>query len=170
MRIAALLALLVCGVEAAFAATASDAAFAPLWVYNGSWQITKKEAAPGAKPEELTNQCSAIGKYFVCQQSVNRTAVALWIATEAGSRGHYHTQSVRPDGIAGGRGDLEISGDRWVFTSVWNQGGGKLTYNRTTNIFTGKNRIHFEQAESTNNRDWTVKSSGDEVRVGRAGR
>jgi hypothetical protein len=170
MRVAGLIALFFCGVEAGFGASASDAAFAPLWAYNGSWQITKKEAPPGAKPEELTNQCSAIGKYFVCQQSVNGTAVALWIATEAGAPGHYHTQSVRPDGIAGGRGDLEISGDRWVFTSVWNQGGGKLTYNRTTNIFTGKNKIHFEQAESTNNRDWTVKSSGEEVRVARAGR
>jgi hypothetical protein len=170
MRIAALLALLVCGVGPGFAARTPDAAFAPLWVYNGSWQITKKEAPPGAKPEELTNQCSAIGKYFVCQQSVNGTAVALWIVTAADTAGHYHTQSVRPDGIAGGRGDLEISGDRWVLTSVWNQGGGKLTYNRTTNIFTGKNKIHFEQAESTNNRNWTVKSSGDEVRVGRVTR
>jgi hypothetical protein len=169
MRFAAIVVFLVCGAAAGLAAAASDAAFAPLWAYSGSWQITKSGAAPGAKPEELTNQCSAIGKYFVCQQSVNGTAVALWIATAANKSGHYNTQSVRPDGIAGGRGDLEITGDRWVFTSVWNQGGGRLTYNRTTNVFTGKNRIHFEQAESTNNRDWTVKSSGDEVRVGRAG-
>ncbi|HZQ53589.1 MAG TPA: hypothetical protein VFB14_15410 [Bryobacteraceae bacterium] len=170
MRITAVLLMLLLGAGAGFAATPSEPAFGPLWVYNGTWKITKAGATPGTKPEELTNQCSAIGKYFVCQQSVNGTAVALWIATEAGTPGRYHTQSVRPDGIAGGRGDLEISGDRWVFTSVWNQGGGKLTYNRTTNIFTGKNNIHFEQAESTNNRDWTVKSSGNEVRVGRAGR
>lgn len=160
--------LLACSaVAASFAAQPHDAAFAPLWAYDGTWHITRTGTAAGAKPEELTNQCSAIGKFFVCQQSVNGTAVALWIVTAANTPGHYHTQSVRPDGIAGGRGNLEISGDRWVFTSVWNQ-GGKTTFNRTTNIFTGKNKIHFEQAESGNNRDWTVKSSGDEVRVGRA--
>jgi hypothetical protein len=154
--------------HAASAASAPDGAYAPLWAYDGKWQITRKDAPPGSKPDELVNQCALVGRYFTCQQSVNGSPSQLLIFIPAGMPGHYYTQTVRPDGIAGGRGDLEISGDQWVLSNRWDQGGGKATYYRTTNVFTGKNKIHFEQAESTNNRDWSVKNSGDEVRVGKA--
>ncbi|MBV8552906.1 MAG: hypothetical protein JOY54_16550 [Acidobacteriaceae bacterium] len=144
------------------AASSSDAAYAPLWLYNGAWQVTRKDAP---KPDQLVNQCALIGKYFTCQQTVNGTPSALLIFLPANTAGHYYTQTVKPDGRAAGRADLEISGDKWVYSSTWDA-GGRTVYYRTTNIFTGKNRIHFEQAESGNNRDWTVKMTGDEVRVG----
>jgi hypothetical protein len=84
----------------------------------------------------------------------------------AGKPGHYFTQTITPDGRATGKADLEISGDRWVYSSRWPQQSGNITYYRTTNIFTGKNHIHFEQAESPDGREWTQKDSGDEVRAG----
>jgi hypothetical protein len=88
------------------------------------------------------------------------------IFVPADQPGHYYTQNVNTQGRALGRGDLEISGDHWEFSNAWDQ-GGKITFYRTLNTFTGRDHIHFEQQESTNRKDWTPKSSGDETRVGR---
>ncbi|MBV8068448.1 MAG: hypothetical protein JO270_00985 [Acidobacteriaceae bacterium] len=142
-------------------ANTSDPVFAPLWLYNGSWEVSRQGSA---KPDQLTNECALIGNYFACQQTVNGTPSELLIFVPSKTPGKYFTQSVNPDGRAGGRGDLEISGDKWVYSSTWDA-GGRTVYYRTTNLFTGKDRIHFEQAESGNNRDWTVKMTGDEVRA-----
>lgn len=114
----------------------------------------------------LKNQCALVGNFFVCQQTVDGTPGALLIFIPiANQSGQYHTQNVNLDGRASGIGDLQISGDHWVYSSRWNQGGGKITYYRTTNVFSGKNRIHFEQAESPNGKDWKVTNAGDEVKV-----
>jgi hypothetical protein len=150
----------------ALLAAGSDAVYAPLWLYNGTWQVTRKDLAPGAKPDQLLNQCALVGTYFTCQQTVNGTVSALLIFVPAKTPGQYYTQSVNPDGRAGGRGDLAIDGNKWVYSSNWNQGGGKTTFYKTINVFSGKNRIHFEQQESSNNKDWKTTNSGDEVRVG----
>jgi hypothetical protein len=168
LRILAFLALtLTCTL--ADAAPVADPVYAPLWLYQGTWRITSNTA--GAKPDELKNQCALVGKYFVCQQTVNGQPGALLIFIPADNNaGHYHTQNVNAQGRATGVGDLEISGDRWVFSSRWEQGGGKITYYRTTNVFIGKNHIHYEQAESSNGKDWKVANSGDEVRVSTTGR
>lgn len=161
MRIFVFAAVLACSL--AYAAPAADPVYAPLWLYQGNWRVGSQKAS---KPDELHNQCSLIGKYFVCQQSVNGQGGELLIFVPvANTPGRYHTQNVNLDGRASGVGDLEISGDRWVYSSRWNQGGGKMTYYRTTNIFTGKNHIHYEQAESTNGKDWNITNSGDEERV-----
>ncbi len=146
-----------------------DPVYAPLWLYQGIWQISPQNLAANAKPDELKNECALVGKYFVCQQTVNGQAGALLIFIPAKQAGRYYTQNVMPTGRASGRGDLEISGDRWIYSSTWDQ-GGKTTYYRTTNVFTGKNHIHFEQAESGNGSEWSVKNSGDEVRVSNASR
>jgi hypothetical protein len=143
---------------------APDPVYAPLWLYQGTWHITAKNLASGAKPEELRNQCALVGKYFACQQTVDGQIGALIIFIPADKPGHYYTQNVMPQGRASGRGDLEISGDRWTYSSTWDQ-GGKTVYYRNTNVFVGKDHIHFEQAESSNGKDWTVKNSGEEVRV-----
>jgi hypothetical protein len=148
----------------------ADASYAPLWLYQGTWQVTRKSAGNRAKPEQLINRCALLGKYFACQQTVNGNEGGLVIFMPAGKPGHYFTQTITPDGRATGKADLEISGDRWIYSSRWPQQSGKITYYRTTNVFTGKNHIHFEQAESPDGRDWTQKDSGDEVRAGPAGR
>ena len=136
-------------------------AYSPLWLYSGSWRVTHKDQPP----DKLTNQCAQVGRFFTCEQTVNGVAGNLLIFIPVPNKpGHYYTQNVTPEGRGTSRGDLEIKGDRWVYSSTWDQGGSTVYY-RTTNIFTGKSKIHFEQAESTDNRSWTVKNSGDEVRL-----
>jgi hypothetical protein len=145
-------------------ASAAGTPYTPLWLYNGSWRVTRKDLAPSAKPDELTNECALVGKYFACQQTVNGTPGALLIYIPTAAPGHYYTQNVRPDGFASRRGDLQIEGNIWTYSSAWDQGGA-TTYYKTVNTFTGKNRIHFEQLESKNKKDWTTTNSGDEVRI-----
>jgi hypothetical protein len=144
-----------------------DTARKALWLYAGSWQVTRSNSSNSSKPERLVNQCAVIGLYFACQQTVNDKAGGLLIFIPADSPGHYFTQTVMPDGRATGRDDLVVSGDRWTFTSR-RLDNGRAFYYRTINTFVGKTRIHFEQAESTNGNDWTVKATGDEQRVGDA--
>lgn len=139
----------------------ADMNYRSLWLYNGTWKVTRNAAA---KPDELKNECALIGKYFACQQTVNGQLSALIIFVPRDKPGQYYTQSINPQGRAMGRGDLEISGDHWTYTSNWDE-GGKTTYYRTTNIFTGKTRIHFEQEESSDGKQWKVTNSGDEIRV-----
>lgn len=136
----------------------------PLLLYQGAWKITRKSAGANAKPDELQNQCASVGKFFTCQQTVNGSVVALLIFIPTNQPGHFATQTVLPEGRATGKGELEISGNRWVFTSSWNQGSTTTRY-RTTNVFTDKNHIHFEQEESPDGVHWETKESGDDVRV-----
>jgi hypothetical protein len=135
--------------------------YTPLWLYSGSWQVSHKDQPP----EKLTNQCALVGRFFTCEQTVNGVHGNLLIFIPATDKpGHYYTQNVRPEGRASSRGDLEIEGDRWVYSSTWDQ-GGSTTYYRTTNIFKGRNKIAYEQAESKDNQNWVVKNSGEEIRV-----
>ncbi len=164
MPISALL-LLAAFATAGQPAASADAVYAPLWLYNGTWQVAKEDLAAGAKPDTLLNQCARVGSFFTCQQTVNGTAGALLIFIPSKTAGQYYTQSVTPDGRAQGRGDLTISGDKWVYSSSWNQGGGKTTYYRTTNTFTGKTKIRYEQQESADNKEWKTTGSGNETRV-----
>jgi hypothetical protein len=135
--------------------------FWTLWLYNGTWQVTRKDQPP----QTLVNRCSSFGKFFACEQSVNGASVALLIFVPGSQPGHFFTQSVKSDGRAGGRGELQIEHNTWTYLSNWNE-GGKTTFYRTTNVYEGRNRIHFEQAESSDNKTWVVKSSGDEVHPG----
>src|SRR4051794_16114473 len=49
--------------------------FWTLWLYNGTWQVTRKDQPP----QTLVNRCSSFGKFFACEQSVNGASVALLI-------------------------------------------------------------------------------------------
>jgi len=145
----------------AFSAFSADSPYASLWLYNGTWRITRKDQ----KPEELVNRCAQFSKYFSCEQTVNGTVVSLVVYVPSSTPGQYYTQSILPEGRAGGLGNLTINGDTWTFTNSWNQGGGTYTYFKTINVFSGKDKIHFEQQESPNRKDWKTTGSGDEVRV-----
>ena len=137
-------------------------AYTPLWLYAGSWKVghTKDPSS-----DKLTNQCALVGRYFTCEQTVNGVAGNLLIFIPVPDKpGHYYTQNVRPEGRASSRGDLEIQGDKWVYSTTWDQGGSTIYY-RTTNVFSGRNKIQWEQAESTDNKTWTVKNGGEEVRT-----
>lgn len=138
-----------------------------LSLYGGNWTVTRSGA--GSKPEQLHNQCSSVGKYFACEQSVNGNVTGLLLIIPASASGHYNTQTVLPDGRATGKGELVISGNQWVFSSIWNSGGKTMRY-RTTNTFSDKNHIHFQQEESSDGTHWQVTGSGDDVRVAGAKR
>jgi hypothetical protein len=146
---------------------AADSVFAPLWLYDGGWQVAPKNIAAGAKPDQLLNECKQVGMYFTCQQTVNGKAGALLIFIPTEKKGHYYTQNVRPEGFASGRGDLDIEGDRWTYLSRALE-DGKSKYYRTQNVFNGKDHIHYESSESSDGSKWTVTNSGDEVRAHRA--
>jgi hypothetical protein len=141
----------------------------PLSLYAGSWTVTRKNAGAGSKPEELRNQCTFVGKYFACEQSVDGNVTGLLLITPANQPDHFNTQTVLPDGRATGKGELVISGNKWVFSSIWNSGGKTMRY-RTTNTFSDKNHIHFEQEESSDGTHWQVTGSGDDVRLAGAKR
>jgi hypothetical protein len=136
--------------------------YTPLWLYSGSWKVTRKDQP---SPDKLTNRCELVGRFFTCEQTVNGVPGSLLIIIPVPDKpGHYWTQNVRPEGRASPRGELEIDGDHWVFRNIWDQGGSTVYY-RTTNIFSGRNKIQFEQAESTDNKKWTVKNSGEDIRT-----
>jgi len=149
---------LVCG----GCAFAGDTAYQPLWLYDGAWKVTIGVNAPDA----LVNQCSITGRFFACQQTVNGKPGPLIVFVPAGTPGDYYSQAVTQEGWANGRGELHIEGSKWTYSSKTEQ-DGKTTYHRTTNVFTGKDRIHFEALESVDGKDWKVTMSGDEVRTGK---
>jgi hypothetical protein len=143
-------------------AASSGDAFGPLWTYNGSWDIKRSDSAD---PDHLVNHCALIGQYFACQQTVNGTPGNLVVFVATSTAGQYRTQNVTPSGRATGVADLQIQGNTWTYSNTWDQ-GGKTTWYKTVNVFSGTNHIHFEQMESTNDRDWTTKVTGDEQRTG----
>lgn len=134
--------------------------YSPLTLYQGTW----RELPDGKKPFQLTNVCGRIGEYFGCQQTIDGRIGSLIIFVPAKEAGHYYTQSVLPEGWATGRGELEIRADRWTFQSK-EADGAKTVYYRTTNTFSGKDRIHYEMFQSTDGQHWTATGSGDELRA-----
>lgn len=134
--------------------------------YQGTWHVTRSGAQPGSKPDLLVNQCASFATYYACQQTVNGQPGALVVFISTSQQGHFYVQNVMPEGFATGRADLNISGDTWTFTNTRDD-SGRTIYYRTTNVFSGPNKIHFEQAESNDNKTWKVTGSGDEVKIGR---
>ena len=137
--------------------------------YAGTWQITRQNAAADAKPDVLSNECATVGRYFACQQTTSGRPGGLLVFIPTSEPGHFYTQTILPEGRATGRDDLRVNGDEWTYSSRRDQNGQTTLY-RNVNRFTGRNRIHYEQAQSTNGTDWTVQSSGDEVRLGPSGK
>lgn len=145
---------------ASTAVWAADDAYTPLELYNGGWRVQKA----GAAPDTLVNHCARTGFYYMCEQVVNGKTSALVVFVPADAPGKYHSTVVLPSGEANGPGDLTIDGNRWVYIGK-SVDGNKTTWFRTTNIFTGKDHIHFEQAQSTDGTHWTTGRSGDEDRI-----
>lgn len=158
--------LLIGLISSATIATASAAdtvdAYAPLRLYQGAWQVTSTPAPAGKKPDRLVNDCAQVGRYFACQQTVNGKPGALVVFIPDAMQGHYHTQDVLPDGAAHGPpGTLTIAGDHWTYLGQPNAKGVRY---RIINVFSGRDRIHFEVARSTDGKTWTVTMAGDETR------
>ena len=149
--------------------TTSGSAASPfdaLTVYEGAWTMAGGSAA-GARPDNLVNHCALTEAFFSCEQVVNGKPSALIIFTAADTPNTFHTQTVLPSGFAVGRGDLMVAGDHWTYRSKAQSVDGKsTTFYRTENLFTGRDRIHYEQYESADGNTWQKKMSGDEIRVG----
>jgi hypothetical protein len=143
---------------------AVDPVYRPLWLYYGSWTATKQTLSGPSTSQTIVNDCAMAGRFFACQQTVDGKPGALIVFVPASTPGDYYTQAVLQEGWAAGRGQLHIEGDRWTYSSKA-QEEGKTTYHRTTNVFSGKDRIHFEISESADEKNWTVTASGDEVRT-----
>ena len=143
---------------------ASSAAFAPIKVYEGTWALVAAQTMAGeGKPDTIVNHCSEGTAFYTCEQVVNGKSVVLLVFTPTDDPTKFHTQPVLPDGKAVGRGDLTIVGDHWTYSSSAEE--GKEVFYRTENFFTGRDKIHFEQYESADNKTWVKKNEGDEVRV-----
>lgn len=139
---------------------AQDAIYGPLQLYEGSWIATSSSRG---KPDLIHNDCARVGNYFACQQTVNGKVGALLVFVPREEPGKYFTQAIDTDGRAIGRGNLEIAGEHWTYSSE-GRDADTVKYYRTTNTFSGHDRIHYEMSESRNGTVWTVTRSGDEVR------
>jgi hypothetical protein len=174
--IAALLALLITATipnsvfgQAASAPspTAAGDAYAPLQLYDGSWDAETSGAKESA-PMHISNHCTKTGVFFVCEQVINGKSEDLVVFLPTGASGatqHYRTMGLRVNADKPGDwGNLEISGERWIYSSEDTENGAKV-YWRTVNVFSGKDKIHFEIQRSAEGKTWETKSSGDERRV-----
>jgi len=142
------------------AANAPDP-FAALRLYAGPWRVTMHDPAGKDTTDALVNDCHLFGQYFACQQTVNGKVGALVVYVPGETPGHFYIQNVLPDDRAVGRGELTVDGSRYTYA---NHNDDSTQWWRTTNEFIGTDRIHFEQATSTDGKTWTVTRSGDEVR------
>jgi len=145
-------------------ALADDSAYAPLWLYQGSWNLKDSKPTPTSNSVRLDNQCAVVGTYFACQQTVDGKVDALLVFIPSEKLHEYYTQSILPKGFSTGRGELRIDGEQWTYSSDVKE-NGKTTHYRTVNVFSRKNHIHYEQLVSEDGVKWKVTDSGDEVRV-----
>ena len=143
--------------------------YAPLHLYNGSWQVN----TPGsATPMRLENHCGREGALFTCEQVVaGRTAALVVFEAEAvdaqpdGSH-TYRTQVMGETSEApGGWNRLTIMGHRWVFEPEDDGTAPAAAAERTVNVFLDDDHIHFEVQHATDSGVWLTKTSGDEQRV-----
>lgn len=165
MLSALLLFLFQAGGPVASTTPASDP-LAQLTILNGEWTVTSPHtmAGPG-KTDSLVNHCYLTDAYYTCEQVVNGKPMALIVFTATETAGSYHTQIVLPNGYSTGRADLKIDGSHWTYLGKSTSDDGKTTtWYRTENVFTGRDRIHFEQYESNDNTSWKKTNEGDETR------
>lgn len=137
--------------------------YAPLRVYQGTWQVTHSGGAAATKPYTLVDQCAELGKYYACGQTVNGSAGSLIIFITHGAN-RFVTQTIMPDGRAGGEVILDLSGDTWTYSSRRDE-YGKTTFYRNVNVFTGRTKIHYVNEHSADQKNWTVDEEGDEVKT-----
>lgn len=147
---------------------AADPALDTLWRYQGTWEFTKNTFGGPPVTNKIQNDCTVVGQFFVCQQTVDGKVVALLTFFPSQTKGHYYAAPILPNGKGVAHGELVIEGDRWTYPGK-REIGGKTIYTRVVNIFAGNDRVHFEQAESPDGVSWKVLESGEEVRKSPAG-
>jgi hypothetical protein len=157
--------VLICGASAA--AVADGDPYAPLRLYDGTWEVAAQSAAE--KVQRFTNHCARTHLFFACEQVIDGKTGALLVFMPttrlATGAQQYRTQALRPDASRPGEwNELTIEGQRWVFTWEYVE-DGKTTHWRNTNTFTGTGKIHFEIESSDDGKLWKSVKAGDEARV-----
>jgi hypothetical protein len=142
--------------------------YTPLRLYDGKWDLIPKSADKPSDSMHLENRCAKVGEFFSCNQFVNgkNTALVVFLPLHPLENGgyEYRNQALRVDGDSPSSwGKLEIVGDRWVYSSAESD-SGKKTYWRTTNVFSGADKIHFEVQKSVDGTNWMTQMTGDEAR------
>jgi len=143
-----------------------DAAYAPLKLYDGKWEVSP--SGDEKEPSHFENHCARTGLFFACEQVVPGKPGALVVFLPVGKTAggyEYKTKALVVDvAPAGDWGKLTIEGPRWVYS--WdNTNDGKKMLWRNVNTFTGADRIHFEIQRSEDGQSWTTVKSGDERRM-----
>lgn len=151
------------------AANLASDPYAPLRLYDGKWEALPASGDKTAETVHIENRCAKVGEFFACNQFVNgkNMALVVFLPTHPTENGGYayRNQVLRPEGEdPSSWGSLEIVGDRWVYSSDAIVDGKKV-YWRTTNIFSGPDKIHFDVERSGDGVKWTSNLSGDEVRA-----
>jgi hypothetical protein len=137
---------------------------APLGSYAGTWIVRPDH---NDHPQVDTDTCQASGaRFYECEHVVDGETIALLIFVPGDEPGHFYTQSVLPSGTALGRGDLAINGDTWVFNSRTQREDGSIKYQRTTRVFSGRDKdtIHYQTERSDDGLHWVTSSTGVERR------
>ena len=156
-------------VPAAKAETQATDPYAPLRLYNGKWDLIPAGGDKPSNPVHLENRCAQAGEFFSCNQIVNgkNMALVVFLPLHPLDKGGYayRNQALAVEGDdPSSWGGLEIVGDRWVYSSTANDNGKKI-YWRTTNVFSGPDKIRFEVQRSEDGTNWVTKMSGDEARA-----
>ena len=154
------------GASLGASAAVDEAAYTPLKLYDGKWEVSP--AADEKEPSRFENHCARTGLFFVCEQVVpgqpGALVVFLPVAKTAAGYEYRNTALVAGSAPAGDWGKLTIEGQRWVYSWESTNDGKKILW-RNTNTFTGSDQIHFEISRSEDGETWKTVTSGDERRV-----
>jgi hypothetical protein len=143
--------------------------YAPLRLYEGKWDVVPTSGDKPAETVHVENHCAKAGEFFTCNQFVNGKNMALVVflplhSLENGGYA-YHNQALGVEGGGSGSwGNLEIAGDRWLYSSDETDNGKKI-YHRIINVFSGPDKAHFEVQRSEDGIKWATTTSGDEARA-----
>lgn len=161
--------ILALGFGCGACAKGPNAPFDPLTIYNGVWVVHALHPWSGASAgavDRLKSRCQTFMLYFACEQTVNGKPQALIVYTIGTDSVRFNTRTIAPNGLAGGRGDLTIDGNRWTYLDKPPTG---LTgpWSRVVNNIVDRNHIRFEEYESTDEgKHWTLTNRGSEDRIG----
>lgn len=139
-----------------------------LMIYQGHWSVRAAHPWSGAARgaiDQLESKCNRFTLYLACEQTVNGKPQSLIVYTVGTRSGLLHTRFISPNGLAGGRGELTIEGDRWTYLDK-PPTGLSGPWSRVENVIVNRDRIRFKEYESVDEgKQWTLKNSGSEDRV-----
>jgi len=143
--------------------------YAPLRLYDGKWDVVPANPDKPADMVHLENHCAKVGEFFACNQFVNgkNTALVIFLPLHSLENGGYvyRNQALQVEGDhSNSWGNLEIVGERWLYSSEETDKGKKIHW-RITNVFSGPDKIHFAVERSEDGAAWTTNMSGDETRA-----